>query len=105
MSVRDEMRQGHGSDAEALGLSDEAYPFFGVIRKRITDVDEAKMADLAGAVLDALKQEAVIDWKGKDSIKREMRRKVKRQLRLASVVDDRLEELTTAIMSLAEVRL
>lgn len=105
MTVRDEIRQGHGGDAEALGLTDEAYPFFGVIRKRLTDTDDGKMADLSGAVLDALKQEAVIDWKEKDSVKREMRRKVKRQLRLAGVDDGQLEELTTAIMSLAEVRL
>ena len=107
MTVRDEIKRGHGGDAETLGLSDEAYPFYGVLKKRIDadDGDDQKMADLAGAVLDALKQEAVIDWQKKDGVQREMRRKVKRQLRIAGIDDGKLDEVTTAIMSLAEVRL
>ena len=107
MSLRTELKEGHGGDADSLGLSEAAYPFFGVLRKRMTDgiFDDKKLADLADSVLDALKQESVIDWQKKDSVQREMRRKVKRQLRLAGVDDVMLDELTSAIMLLAEVRL
>jgi len=107
MAVRDKIREGHGADAEALGLSDAVYPFYGVLRKRINadDGNNQKLADLAGALFDALQQEAVIDWQQKDGVQREMRRKVKRQLRIAGIEDGSLDKITAAVITLAEVRL
>jgi type I restriction enzyme R subunit len=108
MRLRDEIKSGHGEDADTLGIREEAFPFYGLLTKHISDPTDAaasKLGELSDAVFDALKQEAVIDWAQKEDVQREMRRKVKRQLRLADFPTDDIEALTTAIMDLARVRL
>ncbi len=65
----------------------------------------AKFAELSEAVFDALKHEAVIDWSRKEDVQREMRRKIKRQLRLADFPAEDIEAVTSAVMDLARVRL
>lgn len=108
MRLRDEIKEGHAEDAGSLGVCEEAFPFFGLLKKHLanpTGSGAAKLAELADAVFDALKQEAVIDWTHKEDVQREMRRKVKRQLRLADFAADDIEAVTTAVMDLARVRL
>lgn len=109
MLIRDDLAEAGSDDATTLGLADEAYPFFGLLKARLDEgghqVDQQKAADLAGAVFDAVKQEAVIDWARKEDVQREMRRKVKRQLRLADYPSGEIDAATTAIMDLARVRL
>ncbi len=110
MRVREDLTTGHGEDAESLGIKDEAYPFYGLLKKHAVaqtddEADAKKLSHLAEAVLGSLKQEAVIDWSQKEDVQREMRRQVKRQLRLAGLASESIEEVTTAVMDLARVRL
>lgn len=109
MGVRDHVVAGQRHHAKSLGIADEAVPFYGLLTQHLKEPaeqgDKARLADLAEAILDDLKQEAVIDWVAKEDVQREMRRKVKRQLRLAGVSGDSLEALTASIMDLARVRL
>lgn len=110
MRVRDDLTKGHGDDAESLGIKDDAYPFYGLLKQHAgaqtdDEVAKKKLSHLAESVLDSLKREAVIDWPQKEDVQREMRRQVKRQLRLAGVAPGNIEEITTAVMDLARVRL
>jgi type I restriction enzyme R subunit len=109
MRLRDDIKGGQAEDAASLGIQKDAFPFYGLLRKHIADATDdatkAKLAELSDAVVDALKQEAVIDWAQKEDVQREMRRKVKRQLRLADFPTEDIEAVTTAVMDLARVRL
>ena len=108
MRLRDDIKGGQAEDADTLGVREEAFPFYGLLKKHMaspTADGAAKLAELSDAVFDALKQEAVIDWAQKEDVQREMRRKVKRQLRLADFPTDDIEAVTTAVMDLARVRL
>ena len=107
MGVRDQIIAGHAEDAQSLGIEEDAFPFYGLLKKHQPSQEHSpqKTAELAEAVFDSLKQETVIDWIHKEDVQREMRRQVKRQLRLAGFAPERLEEATTAVMDLARVRL
>ena len=108
MRLRDDIKDGQAEDADTLGVREEAFPFYGLLKKHMASPSAdgtAKLAELSDAVFDALKQEAVIDWAQKEDVQREMRRKVKRQLRLADFPTDDIEAVTTAVMDLARVRL
>lgn len=109
-SIRDQIRTRHVDVSGNLGLREEAVPFFGVLRREFAtgDTEEASdemLAALADAVLSVLEREAVIDWRRKEDVQREMRRQVKRELRLRGVKSSHLESLVTAVMDLARVRL
>ena len=107
MSVRDDIVTGKRVKAESLGIQEDAVPFYGLLEQGLAKdaYDSSRTAGLSKAVLDSLRQEAVIDWVSKEDVQREMRRKVKRELRLAGIKGEKLEELTTSIMDLARVRL
>lgn len=60
---------------------------------------------LAINILKALEDLTVIDWARKDDIQREMRRRIKRQLRASGFSADRIEAMTAKIMDLARARL
>jgi len=109
MAVRDDIKQGHSEDADSLGIKKEAFPFYGLLKKHVAEDANsgaaAKLAELSEAVFDALKHEAVIDWSQKEDVQREMRRKIKRQLRLADFPTKDVEAVTSELMDLARVRL
>lgn len=108
-SLREDARKGQRETADALGLDEDSFAVFGLLQQRLDGGVhknlEGKLRDLAGSIFETLQQEAVIDWTGKEDIQREMRRKIKRELRLADCPADKIEEVTTAIMDLARVRL
>lgn len=99
--IRDEMR-GVSDVASGLHMSEIQFAFYNLVNN--SDLNQETARDLAGAILDAIKPLAVIDWQNKEDIQREMRQQVKRLLRLANVKDN-LEELVGAIIDLARVRL
>ncbi len=109
MGLRGDIKEGHSGDAESLGIKEEAFPFYGLLKRHMTDSANdgavAKLGELSEAVFDALKHEAVIDWSQKEDVQREMRRKIKRQLRLADFPSEDIETATSAVMDLARVRL
>lgn len=98
--LREEML-GAARKAESLGMTEEQFAFAGLFDGAIP-VEQAK--DLAGAVIDALKPLAVIDWQSKEDVQREMRRQVKRLLRVAGI-RGAIEETTNAVIDLARMRL
>lgn len=91
-----------GSKAESLGMNEEQFAFFGLFEGLSLSKEQA--SDLSGAILESLKESAVIDWQNKEDVQREMRRRVKQLLRIAGLRVG-LEELTNAIIDLARVRL
>ncbi len=109
MQLRDDIKEGHWEDADSVGIKEEAFPFYGLLKKYLPYQSDSnlagKIAELSEAVLDALKHEAVIDWSRKEDVQREMRRKIKRQLRLADFPIEDIEAVTSAVMDLARVRL
>lgn len=108
LSLRGDIVEGRHAETAALGVSSDAAPFFGILGKALSDTDTfdgPKLADLAHKVLESLNKQAVIDWQEKEDVQRDMRRRVKRQLRLAGCPADRLERLTVDILDLARVRL
>lgn len=108
--LRDDLKRGQGKSAEDLGVSQDVYAFYGLLESETEGMKVAEEStpygkkDLAESVVEILKEEAVIDWINKEDIQREMRRKVKRQLRISGVAPEMLEELTTSILDLAKVR-
>ena len=63
------------------------------------------MSGLAESILEALREDTVLDWQSKEAVQRDMRRKVKRLLRLEGIDAGKIESITTQIMDLARVRL
>ena len=64
------------------------------------EIDEPKR-ELASLLEDQLRALAVIDWRTKDDVQREMRRQIKRQLRATGIDGDRLDTLTSAVIDIA----
>lgn len=105
---------GPARGAQALGLSETAYAIFGLLRGGgDTAAAEARpgygaaagTAELASLIEEALAgQLEIVDWHGKDSVQKEMRRLIKRHLRAASYPVERHEELAEAIVALLKVR-
>lgn len=106
-TLRDDLISGQRQSAESVGLDPGPYAVYGLLNQYLGEerADGEKPKDLAAVVFETLESEAVIDWTSKDDVQREMRRKVKRQLRLADCPTDKIDELTTAIIDLARVRL
>jgi type I restriction enzyme R subunit len=108
-TLRDEARKGQRKTADALGLDEDSFAVFGLLGQHLGQGDhkqeEGKLRDLAGTIFETLQREAVIDWTGKEDIQREMRRQIKRELRLSDCPTEKIEEITSAIMDLARVRL
>jgi type I restriction enzyme, R subunit len=96
-----------GNVAQAMGMNEDQFAFY----KLITDsnvngteqLDESKK-ELSSMVLETLKKLAVIDWQSKEDVQREMRRQIKRLLRIAGYGEN-LEDTVSEIMDLARVRL
>ena len=111
VSLRESLKGGAEEQARAQGIEEAAYPIYGIITKHLEVAeDEApysvgQASGLAESILEALRQDAVLDWHRKEAVQRDMRRKVKRLLRLEGVEGDAVESITTQIMDLARVRL
>jgi type I restriction enzyme R subunit len=111
LALREDLRKGQGQNAESMGLDEDSYAVYGLLcqhllsSKNKDDEVDGKLTDLAESLFETLQREAVIDWTSKEDTQREMRRKIKRELRLADCPSGKIEELTTAIMDLARVRL
>lgn len=100
-TIRDDMKGVH-CKAESMGMSEEQFAFFTLFQSDQSENDSLR--DLSGAIIDTLKPLAVIDWQNKDDVQREMRRQVKRLLRVAHLSEN-LEENTNRVIDLARVRL
>ncbi len=105
------LRAGPAAQANALDLSEEAFAFFGVLQKFLATEAAAQAQRreehraMANAMLAAIAPElAIVDWNMKESVQREMRRKLKQILREARCPRQTLEPLTAALLRLIHAR-
>ncbi|HLP79242.1 MAG TPA: type I restriction endonuclease subunit R [Acidobacteriota bacterium] len=87
--------------AQEMGIDQHIIPFYNLLKQEMPDKDHKETAKEIHATLDEL---AVVDWGFKDDVKREMRRRIKRILRLANFDDELIESLTLKLMDLARAR-
>jgi type I restriction enzyme R subunit len=77
----------------SLKVAEERTPYHAI-------VDEPKR-ELASLLEEQLRALAVVDWRTKDDVQREMRRQVKRQLRASGFDSAQIESLTSAVIDIA----
>ncbi|OZM58359.1 DEAD/DEAH box helicase [Lottiidibacillus patelloidae] len=85
------------------GFSREEYPFFQMLEKELEGEENDYLKDLTQVVTDIIQTEAVVEWTQKEDVMREMRKKIKKQLRLAKCPKEKLEALTQQLVDLASV--
>jgi len=95
-------------EAERLGLSETGLAILGLLRPRdehVADDADPALVELAGLLEEGLAGEVeIVDWQHKDDVQREMRRRIKRQLRAAHYAEDRLDPLASQIVDLLKAR-
>ena len=109
--LREEL-QGEQSQAGGMELDARGFAIYGLLEKQrprkvkdTTATYDAANRDLASAD----RREAVtpftelVDWQQKDDVQREMRSRIKRQLRAGGIEDETVESLATDIVDLAKV--
>ncbi|KYG02153.1 DEAD/DEAH box helicase [Sorangium cellulosum] len=102
--------------AETLGLSETGLAIYGLISERkplnaaettgnaYGKVDEAKK-ELASLLEEQIEpQVSLVDWVHKDDVQREMRRRIKRQLRAAGFAGDTIDATADSIVDLMKRR-
>jgi|GEM_PF-1454452 len=87
--------------SEEHGFTREQYPFYQMLEKHLPEEEKETLKDLTHIVTEIIQNESVVEWNHKEDVKREMRKKIKRQLRVAKCSD--VEGLTQQLMNLAEV--
>jgi type I restriction enzyme R subunit len=109
--------RGHAGAAEKLGLSETGFAIYGLIAEpaplnvgeppRVgygAPVDEPKR-ELAELLEEQLApQAAIVDWVHKDDVQREMRRLIKKLLRVAHIPTEKAETLAESIVDLLKRR-
>lgn len=108
LKLRNEVTDHAAQTAASNRVSERTSPFYRIIDKELTGFserpDEEHLTALAEAVVAELDALAVVDWTHKEDVQREMRRQVKRELRIRGIPDDRLDAIASAILDLARVR-
>ena len=101
-----------GETAQEIGLNARGFAVYGLLQQsRPAAVREASASyDEANRDLASLLDEAVdpftelVDWWEKDDVQRQMRSRIKRQLRASGIDADQVEGLASQIVDLAKVR-
>lgn len=89
---------------EEQGFTREQYPFYQMLEKEMPQYEDVEdLKALTHLVTETIQQEAVVEWTNKDDVKREMRKKIKKQLRVSPCPKDKLESLTQQLIDLAAV--
>ena len=110
-TLREEM-QGEQSRAQDIGLDARGFAIYGLLERQRPMVARDGKGAYAAANRDlaALLDEAVtpftelVDWQQKDDVQRQMRSRIKRQLRASGIASDSVESLAAEIVDLAKVR-
>ena len=110
-SLREELK-GEQTSAQDIGLDARGFAIYGLLeRQRPMPVrEEAASYNVANRDLASLIDEEVapftelVDWWQKDDLQRQMRSRIKRQLRASGVEADEVESLAANIVDLAKVR-
>jgi type I restriction enzyme R subunit len=100
--------RGRAGEAERLGLSETGLAIFGLIappREGVAAEPDQVMIELAALLEEAVAKEVdIVDWTRKDDVQREMRRQLKRRLRVAGFGEGELDPLANQIVDLLKVR-
>jgi len=105
--------EGEQQVAKDLGLQAQGFAIYGLLQQSRPGTlrDDAVACNEANRDLASLIDEAVepftelVDWWQKDDVQRQMRAKIKRQLRASGIEADQVESLASEIVDLAKVRL
>ena len=104
--------QGEQAHARDIGLDARGFAIYGLLEQRrpMAAREDAAVYNAANRDLASLIDEEVapftelVDWWQKDDVQRQMRSKIKRQLRASGVATDAIESLAADIVDLAKVR-
>ncbi|MDA2251860.1 type I restriction endonuclease subunit R [Bacillus thuringiensis] len=90
---------------EEHGFTLEQYPFYQMLEKEMPPYDDVEdLKALTHLITDIIQQEAdIVEWTNKEDVKREMRKKIKKQLRVSPCPKEKLESLTQQLIDLATV--
>ncbi|WP_176581093.1 type I restriction endonuclease subunit R [Bacillus thuringiensis] len=90
---------------EEQGFTREQYPFYQMLEKEMPTYDDIEdLKALTHLITDIIQQEAdIVEWTNKEDVKREMRKKIKKQLRVSPCPKEKLESLTQQLIDLATV--
>ncbi|PFQ31116.1 type I restriction endonuclease subunit R [Bacillus cereus] len=90
---------------EEQGFTREQYPFYQMLEKEMPPYDDVEdLKALTHLITDIIQQEAdIVEWTTKEDVKREMRKKIKKQLRVSPCPKEKLESLTQQLIDLATV--
>ena len=110
-TLREELR-GEQTRAQDIGLDARGFAIYGLLENQrpIAVREDAATYNVANRDLASLIDESVapftelVDWWQKDDLQRQMRSRIKRQLRASGVADDTVDSLATDIVDLAKVR-
>ncbi|WP_018923565.1 type I restriction endonuclease subunit R [Salsuginibacillus kocurii] len=103
-AVREEMINME-QESQSYGLKDsKQLPFYQLIEQQMpSDFEHDSLKDLTEIITDIIQDHAVIDWTEKEDAKREMRKKLKQQLRASSIPNKQVESVARLLMELGEV--
>ena len=110
-SLRDEL-QGEQAHARDIGLDARGFAIYGLLEQRrpMAARGDAAVYNVANRDLASLIDEDIapftelVDWWQKEDVQRQMRSKIKRQLRASGMATDAIESLAADIVDLAKVR-
>lgn len=92
-------------ESQSVGLQDaKQLPFYQLLEQQIPiEMEQESLKDLTEIITDIIQDNAVIDWVDKEDVKREMRKKLKKQLRASSVPNKQVEQVARQLMELGEI--
>ena len=110
-SLRDDLKD-EQTRAQDIGLDARGFAIYGLLERQRPGKTKEKTAtyDVANRDMASLIDEAVtpftdlVDWQQKDDLQRQMRSRIKRQLRAGGIDADTVESLAADIVDLAKVR-
>ena len=110
-TLREELR-GEQTRAQDIGLDARGFAIYGLLERQrpMAMREDAATYSVDNRDLASLIDESVapftelVDWWQKDDLQRQMRSRIKRQLRASGVADGTVESLATDIVDLAKVR-
>jgi type I restriction enzyme R subunit len=104
-----QMTTGQAESAQDLGLSEGGYAIYGLLEQArpavAQDAEGSPNRDLASLIDDAIDPfTKLVDWQHKEDIQREMRFRVKKQLRATGMKGPSAEDVARQIVALAKAR-
>ncbi|SFE02527.1 type I restriction enzyme, R subunit [Lentibacillus persicus] len=100
--VMEKMRT-NAEEGAAHGFEPEQYPFYQMLASELEGFEDDNVKELTHIITEIIEENRVIDWTFKDDVKREMRKRIKRQLRASNCPSKQVESLARQLMELAEV--